>query len=62
MKNRLSLASEKLSRAVGNSDSFNTDGSWSEISADLQEIDSYISGIQNNILDDAKKIFAEGEL
>ena len=62
MKNRLSLASEKLSRAVGNRDSFNTDGSWSEISADLQEIDSYISGIQNNILDDAKKIFAEGEL
>lgn len=62
MKNRLSLASEKLSRAVGNRDGFKTDGSWSEISADLQEIDSYISGIQNNILEDAKKIFAEGEL
>ena len=62
MKDRLFRASEKLSVAVGKRESLKTDSGWNEISADLREIDTYISGIQENILKDAKKIFSEGEL
>lgn len=62
MKEKLFCVSDKLAKVVCNKKEFDLHNDWSRISADLQEIDSYISGVQKNILDEVKKFFAEGEL